>query len=112
MQAHSVSLRGRGWAWKKIVDVSASASAAEGTGIDLNFDAGQEDTPVTDNFPFIETGIALGGNLLDAEASLSIGQNGGEFVDLNITTEGRAAETIDKIVGIATDFRESDSLWA
>lgn len=97
---------------RKIVDVSASASAAEGTGIDLNFDAGQEDNTVTDNFLFIETGIELGGNLLDAEASLSIGQNGGEFVDLNITTEGRAAETIDKIVGVATDFWESDSLWA
>ncbi|MEC9198639.1 MAG: hypothetical protein VX974_13615 [Pseudomonadota bacterium] len=97
---------------KKIVDVSASASAAEGTGIELNFDAGQEDSPVTDNFLFIETGIEIGNTLLDAEASLSIGQNGGEFVDLNITTEGRAAETIDKIVGVATDFWESDSLWA
>lgn len=97
---------------KKILNVSASPSAAEGTGIDLNFDAGQEDSPVTDNFLFIETGIEIGNTLLDAEASLSIGQNGGEFVDLNITTEGRAAETIDTIVGVATDFWESDSLWA
>ena len=97
---------------KKIFDVSTSASAAEGTGIDLKFDAGQVGSSVTDNFLFIETGIEVGNTLLDAEASLSIGQDGGEFVDLNITTEGRAAETIDKIVGVATDFWESDSLWA
>lgn len=97
---------------RKIFDVSASASAAEGAGIDLNFDTGQENNATSDNFLFIEAGMELGDTLLDAEASLSIGKNGGEFVDLNITAEGRAAETIDKIVGVAADFWESDSLWA